>query len=373
MKVWTYEEMEAKVLRDLDLEDETFISPDEMAGYFNEALNEAESEIMVLNQEYLLTKAYLPVVSGTSKYDLPYNMYANKIRGLMYINGAIIYEVTQFRRKNKFLDIAFTDQYNLATDYYGYLLLNDVPGQAYIQFHPAMRDTAILAPLSSQFSPLVLWFIRNCARIPMLGEFCNPEVFAVTPTPQVDITDDSIVAFAGLKTTTYGSGTYGNPVQGNPGPFPGSINYVTGDKVRFKAGPGGALPSPLLPDTDYFIIATGTSFGGGLKYKVAATRALAFVGTAINLTTVGSVFFQMEVACTASIRNATLIDIPEFSTFLIQWVKCRCLEKESDPRLSGASQILVAQKKQMIETLVKAIDDDDDTIQGDFRHYWEMT
>lgn len=372
MKVWTYKEMVDKIERDLDLSDETFISPNEMAGYFNEALNEAESEIMVLNQDYLLTKFFLPVVSGVSQYDLPYNIYSNKIRGLIYSNGATIYEIRQFRRAGKFLDMAIIDQYNTNNDDYGYILANDVPGQAYLEFHPFMRDTAVLAPLTSRFSPVVMWFIRNCARVAMVGEFCNPEVIACLPTPQVDITGDTILTFSGRNPPTYGLGRFGNPNQGNPGPYPGGIPYVTGDQVRFKAAPGGTLPSPLVEGTPYFAIATGTVLNGGLQIKLATTAANAALGTAIDLTTPGTQFFTMTVACTTAIRNATLIDIPEFATFLLQWVKCRCLEKESDPRLSGAVTTLASQKQQMIDTLVKSIDDDDDEIQADFRHYQEM-
>ncbi len=46
MKIWKYSEMKAKVLADCDIQDELFITPDELIGYFNDALNEAEAEIM---------------------------------------------------------------------------------------------------------------------------------------------------------------------------------------------------------------------------------------------------------------------------------------------------------------------------------------
>lgn len=373
MKVWTYAEAKGKVEMDLDLEDETFIAPDEMAGYFNEGLNEAEAEIMATNQDYLLTKAFLPVVQGTQVYDLPYNIYANKIRALIYNVGSIIYEITRFRRRNKFLDMAVVNQYPSNADWYGYNLQNDVPGQAHLEFSPTMRDTAVLSPAASIFSPITMWYIRNCARIPMIGEFCNPEVLACLPTAQVDPTADTILTFAGTKgVATYGSGKYGSPVQGNPGPFPGSIGYKTGDKLRFKPSPGGVLPAPLVQGVVYFAIQTGTQFANGNLIKVATSAINAVGGTAIDLTTTGSGFILMEVAATTAIRDATLIDIPEFVTFLMQWVKCRCMEKESDPRLSGAVDVLAAQKKQMIDTLTTSIEDDDDQIQADYSHYREM-
>lgn len=356
MKIWTYEEMEAKVLRDLDLEDETFIKADEMIGYFNEALSEAESEIMVTNQDYLLTKFFVPMVQGQNRYDLPYNIYANKIRGLVYRNGAILYPIMQYRRKDKFMEIAMTEQYGINDDY-RYLLVNDVPGQAKLQIHPVSRDTAILAPYAQKFTPVELWFIRNCARVPLVGEYCNPEVIATT---QVDPGADTIQTYAGTT-------TQGIPQQGLPGAYPGSVAYKTGDKIILRPGPNGTLPSPLVPGTVYYAIAQGSGL-----IKLATSLANALAGTAIDLTTTGTVYQTMTVAATTAIVRATLIDIPEFATFIMQWVKCRCMEKEGDPRLAGAADTLAQQKKQMVDTLTEAIVDDDTTIEGDFTHYQEM-
>lgn len=361
MKIWTYAEMKSKILRDCDLEDETFINTDEMAGYFNEALNEAESEIIVTNQDYLLTKAYVPVVQGTVRYDLPYNIYANKIRTLLYNNGARQYEIPRFRRKNKFLDVLLTDNYG-DTDDYMYLLVNDTPGQAKMEIHPAARENAILYPVASIFAPFVLWYIRNCARIPMLGEYCNPEVIA---NNQVNVGGGSIQTYAGIITSPP---TEGIPQQGIPGNFPGSILYVTGDAVKFQSGPDSFLPAPLVDNTVYYVIAQGSGV-----IKLATTRQNAIAGTAIALSLVGQGYFTITVACTTAIRDATLIDIPEFATFIMQWVKCRCFEKESDPRLQGAAETLTQQKKQMVDTLTIGVDDDDDTIQADFSHYDEMS
>lgn len=353
MRVWTYGEMESKVLNDLDLQDETFIKKDEMRGYFNEAITEAAAEIYVLNQDYFLTKFYMPVIAGTMRYSLPYNIFANKIRAIMFVNGAIIYEIPQLRRKNKFEAMILTDQYGLSDDYM-YLLWNDVPGQAILEFHPLMRDTAVLAPVANIFAPIIMMYLRDCARVPLNGEYCNPEIVAPT---QVNIGTDVIQTYSGTR-------TIGIPQQGLPGATPGSIAYKTGDKIQFAPGPNGTLPAPLVEGTIYYAIAAGS---GGLK--IATTLQNALAGTAIDLTTVGTVYFTITVAATNAIAAAVLIDIPEFSTFVMQWVKCRCMEKEGDPRLEGAVNTLTQQKQMMIDTLTKGIDDDDDTIQADFSFY----
>ncbi len=357
MKIWTYEEMRTKLELDLDLQDETFISPDELIGYFNEALTESESEMITLNQDYFLTKFYVPVVQGTKQYQLPRNIFANKIRGIMYQNGTIIYPVQQIRRRDKFELITLINQYAI-DDWYGYLLVNDVPGQAILQFEPQMRDTAILAPTASLFTPLILWFLRNCARVPLTGEYCNPEVVATT----------QVSTGAGTIQTYAGTSSYGITQQGLPGPYPGSIAYVTGDKIKFEAGPNGSVPGGLTAGTVYYVIALGSGL-----IKVASSLQNALAGTAIALTTTGTVYFTMTVAATLAIINATIIDIPEFSTFVLQWVKCRCMEKEGDPRLAGAVDTLAQQRAQLNNTLATSIDDDDNQIQMDMSFYNEMS
>lgn len=356
MKIWTYGEMLDKVQVDLDLQDETFVQSDEMAGYFNEALTEASSEIIVLNQDYFLTESFLPVVQGTNRYPLPYNIFANKIRGLVYINGSISYEISRFRRKNKFLNMIITEQYGLA-DWYQYDLPNDNVGQTQIEFLPTMRDTAVLSPVASIVAPIRMWYIRDCARVPMTGEYCNPEVIALT---QVSILNDTIQTYAGTT-------TYGVVQKGTPGSYPGSVSYITGDAVKFEAAPTGTLPAPLVAGTVYYVIQTGSGL-----IKLATTRALALAGTPINLTTTGTVYSIMRVAAVSRIIMATLIDIPEFATFVMQWVKCRCMEKEGDPRIVQGIALLAQQKAQMVDTLTQGVVDDDDTIQGDFSAYEDM-
>ena len=51
-KYWTLGQIKAKVKRDLDIESEVFIQPDELIEYINDAIDEAESEIHSLYEDY---------------------------------------------------------------------------------------------------------------------------------------------------------------------------------------------------------------------------------------------------------------------------------------------------------------------------------
>jgi hypothetical protein len=354
MKIWTLAEMRSKVFDDDDLNDESFITADELAGYFNEAVDDAEAEILTLNQDYFLTKYYVPLAVGTAVYDLPKNIYANKIRGIVYKNGSDIYQVKKHRRRNIFETLAVIDNSGSALQY-RYILRNDSPGQAKLELTPTSRDAAVYA--TSTF-PMVMWHIRNANRFPVVGEYCNPEII---PTTAVNTTTNVI-------TVNSGTTTYGNLNLGTTGCYPGSITYVTGDKVKVYAGPGGTVPAPLVEGTVYYVIAvTATTI------KLATSAANATAGTAIDLTDTGTVFFRIEVAATTAITLAALLDIPEFASYIMQSVKVKAMGKEGDPRGAEETAYLVKIKEQMIATLAESVPDDDNTIEADFSHYEEMS
>ena len=357
MKIWTFLEAKNKILNDLSLQDEVFVSYDELSGYFNDALTDAEAEIILTNGEYLLTSGYLPAVLGQELYALPDNIYANKIRGVDYANGSLIYSIKQYRRRQKFINQDFTEQYG-AADFYQYTLINDYPGQATMRIRPALRESAIMPPASGSFTPIQIWYYRNCVRVPMTGEYCNPELLAPT---QFNISTNVI-------TVASGTTSYGVVSKGQAGCFPGSITLITGDAVKFQASPVGTLPSGLTAGAVYYVIkVTATTI------KVATTLALALAGTALALGSQGTVSIVMTVAATSAIIEATLLDIPEFTPYIIAHVACPIAKKEGGVDLADARAERDRLKGLMVAALTEAIPDDDDIIQADYSTYFEIS
>lgn len=240
MKLWTYGEMENRLRRDMDLlDDENFIGQDEMANLFNEAIDDAEAQILKVCEDYLLTSSALAMVQGQSDINLPSNIYAQKIRALIYANGPKIYPVARIRDPHLFYKKAEQDYYASGETEYNYLLKSSTEGQ---------QDIIVLSPASLETgSYLTLWYIRNAKRVP---------------------------------TQTY-------------------------DLV---------------------------------------SRAT---------------------------QIATVIDIPEWTDFLIQFVKVRVYEKEMDPRLAGAMSALADRRQTMVETLSNRTPDNDDKVPLDMDFYVE--
>jgi len=244
-RIYTYAEIRAKAAVDLDVQSESFITADEMAGYANEAIDEAEALIHNMYEDYfLVSRENFALTTGVSEYDLPAAIYGNKIRRFIYHKGTELYTIRRIREMNEFEIMEEIDQYGL-TDDYQYIIINKVftditsasTGGYKILLFPTSRETST--------TNVKISYIRNANRVP-------------------------------------------------------------------------------LPST--------------------TTQALS---------------------------DATLIDIPEFYTFVIQFMKVKLYEKEGDARQTEARIDLEGQRRTMIETLTGMVPDTDSTIKPDFTHYQE--
>lgn len=337
MKTWTFAEARAKLQVDLDLQDETFITPAELIGYFNEGIEEAESEILKLDEDYFLTSAPLPLVLGTSAYSYPDNLYGFKLRGIMYQNGSSIYEVKRFRRRDKFTNIQL-GIFSGAGDDYRWYHTNDSAGNAKINLVPAARETATISPNPTVFTPIMVSYIRHANRVPILGEY----------VPNYDKL---------WQATAINTGT---------GVLTVAQAYVTGDLVKLSSD--GTMPGGLVKGTVYYAI-----YVSATTIKLASSLANALAGTALTISSTGSGILTVQIAANQTIVDNTLLDIPEFVKFVIQVAKVRCMSKEGDPRVAGEVAIMEQQRKQMVETLTEVQQDDNNQVEMDLSSYAEMS
>lgn len=248
MKLWTFAEVNQKVRADLDLQDQVFITPDEMVGYVNEAIHEAESEILKINEDYFLQTAPLALVQGQNIYSLPTDIYGQKLRSIIYSQGSVQYPIKRIRGANKFEIQIMIDTYGVNDDYM-YILLNANAGQQnQIRIAPTSRETSS--------ANVNLWYIRSAQRVKQASE-----------------------------------------------------------------------QAPVIKPTDP----------------------------------------------NSAAQLATILDIPEFSTFIIDFTKYKCLLKDTDPRLPEQQAIMQNQRKMMIDSLTGQVPDDDDIIIPDMSFYTQSS
>ena len=265
---------------------------------------------------------------------------------------------------------AYVNQYGLS-DEYRYLVRNDTPGVPSMQIVPPSRETAVFPGTFTPtptvpFLPMLLYYIREHNRIPLTGEF----YFTETVLPAA-VSGNVITVSAGTgfqRSITVGPSVPGTaywPYVTNP------IAYVTGDQVILQPNPyvaNSALPTGLTAGVAYYVIALSST-----TIALATSLANALLGIQIALSSSGMGLFNISVAGTAAQQLATILDIPEYYEFVMQWVKVRCTEKEGDPRYEAMVAELQSQRKMMVDSLTEMIEDNDTEIQGDYAHYLELS
>lgn len=174
----TFSDIELRVRRELDLIDEPSVTQDELIAYANQAIDVAESEIHSLYEDYFLKKATINLVANQSEYALPSDIYAAKIRAVIFNVNNQIYEVMRMTDKRMFEQIKRSEEFS-KNDIYRYILTNDGPLTGIrLYLFPAAKETATAG--------LTVWYLRNANRI-------------VTPTDIIDIPEFSNFIVAKMK------------------------------------------------------------------------------------------------------------------------------------------------------------------------------
>jgi hypothetical protein len=157
---WTYAMLKTKIENDTDIEVgdgvEAFINNEEFLGLVNEAIDRAEQTVHTLYEDYFLTRAVLPIVSGTEEYALPDSIYAHKIRRIVYRNGSAVAEVPRVRDWHKFEKYEVSKTSSSGGNLYNYFLLNSVPGAPRLLVTPTPTESGNL---------FQIWFIRGANRL----------------------------------------------------------------------------------------------------------------------------------------------------------------------------------------------------------------
>lgn len=165
MEYLTLADIRLKVEEDLDMQGEDFVQSGELLGYINAGIDEAESEIHTTYEDYFLAKAELDLVNGTEEYSLPSNIFANKIRCLIYKNSNIIYEIKRMRSRNAFLMREMVNLYPSSSDH-SYMITNSSgTSKPKILLVPPAQET--------RTSGLVLWYIRNANKLVLETDSCD--------------------------------------------------------------------------------------------------------------------------------------------------------------------------------------------------------
>jgi len=164
MAYWTFAQIRDKVERDLDLEGENFITAEEMLGYANEAVDEVERQIHNLCEDYFLTRGTITLVNGQEEYALPTDVYAMKIRSIVYRLGTSVWKVERIRDWHKFEQYEVHQTTQGDQIQYGYFIVNPTAGAPRILLAPTPNEAG---------SVLKIWYIRNANTLVNDTDVCD--------------------------------------------------------------------------------------------------------------------------------------------------------------------------------------------------------
>lgn len=158
MTLFTWAEIKEKVKRRLDIEEEDFMSDTELLDIANEAIDEIEAEIHDTYEDYYLTSANIAMVAGTQDYDLPSDIYAQKIRSVQYKESNTFYYEMMPININEIMDVEDSEDYR-------YMLINTASSGQKLRLYPAAR---VSAP-----TYITVWYYRNAKRLTQDSDICD--------------------------------------------------------------------------------------------------------------------------------------------------------------------------------------------------------
>jgi hypothetical protein len=136
----TYGDIKSYVQNRLDLRDEAFITPIELLQYTEEALKYCEAEVHKLNIEdqYFEAEHFIRLFNGKPDYNLPSNIYANKILRIVYQTASAAYDMSRISHRRRYVDSSNIDRYGDASgNDFRYRIVNNNPVDGTkVRFHP---------------------------------------------------------------------------------------------------------------------------------------------------------------------------------------------------------------------------------------------
>lgn len=115
-------------------------------------------------EDYFITRGVITLVPGTEEYALPTDIYAMKVRQIVYRNGSQVWKLERVRDWAKFIAYEIEKTNLNATQHYGYFIVNTVPGSPKLLLSPTPTEAGAY---------LQIWYIRNANELLTDASICD--------------------------------------------------------------------------------------------------------------------------------------------------------------------------------------------------------
>lgn len=164
----TLKEIRERVEDELDLIEQEYLDKTKLDNFINYAVRKAHREIVKLYEDYFLSSVDIAVSSTQNSIDYPVDVFANKIRKLMFTDapvgskGQLVYEIKSSR--------------NLAKDA-GYNMLATASQNGYYQrwipYSSLSEKNMQLVPDSATEGHVRVWYIRRANVLSNDDDICD--------------------------------------------------------------------------------------------------------------------------------------------------------------------------------------------------------
>jgi hypothetical protein len=155
----TYKDIKRRVLKPTDTQDELFIETDELLDLCHDAIKACEAKIHTLYEDYFLKRGYLALTTGEELYSLPTDIYASKIRRIIYRKTGEVYTISRIIDWKKFEEIEYEREHQQDSSYRYFLINQGASTKVQLNLIPASKETSS--------TNVVIYYLRS-ASLPTL-------------------------------------------------------------------------------------------------------------------------------------------------------------------------------------------------------------
>lgn len=155
----TFAELKQQVIDDLDLQDEIFVTTNDLYRWMNDAIESAEAQIHTLYEDYFLSRTEYSISSGEYLLDYPSDIYASKVRKMLYKEGNNAPNTAshEIKRETNLIAAEARDIYESGSS---------TPALTWIGVNTSSEGRKVrLFPKVSRNGIIVMYYIRNAKKV----------------------------------------------------------------------------------------------------------------------------------------------------------------------------------------------------------------
>lgn len=161
-------DIRSQVKDDLDINEENFVTDVDLNRFINDAIEMAEAEIHTLYEDYYMANVDIPIALGESLIDYPVDIYANKIRKIIFKEGAFNTAIYEVKKEKNIMRAESADEYNQSsTSDLSWMPVNNTGVGRKIRLYPKTGRSGILT----------VYYIRNAQKLALDADICDIDEF----------------------------------------------------------------------------------------------------------------------------------------------------------------------------------------------------